>query len=77
MTGVTVVPAVTNTAAGPGMRWNTTAHVGYWYSPVKGLSIVAEPYVYATRFKLAAADVGNVDSKNVAWGGMAGAMYQF
>jgi hypothetical protein len=75
--GPTPVAAVANTAAGPGMRYNMSAHVAYWYSPIKGLSIVAEPYVYRTRFALAAADRGNVDAKNVSWGAVLGSMYQF
>jgi hypothetical protein len=75
--GATPAPAVANTAAGPGMRYNTSAHVGYWYSPLKGLSIVLEPYVYLTRFALAAQDAGNVRSKNASWGASLGAMYQF
>jgi hypothetical protein len=75
--GATPVAAAVNTAAGPGIRHNQSAHVGYWYSPLKGLSIVVEPYVYATRFKLAAVDGGKLDSKNVSWGAMLGSMYVF
>jgi hypothetical protein len=62
---------------GPGMRYNMTGHVGYWFSPLKGLSLVLEPHVYATRFKLAQGDGGRFDSKNAAWGAMGGSMYQF
>jgi hypothetical protein len=69
--------ALTSNVGGPGMKYNMTGHVGYWWSPIKGLSIVAEPYVYCTKFALAAADVHRVDSKNVAWGGLFGSMYTF
>jgi hypothetical protein len=58
------------------MRYKTTAHAGYWYVPLKGLSLVAEPYVYVTRFKLAPQHAGGVDSRNVAYGAMLGSMYQ-
>ncbi len=74
-TGTTLVPAAINLAAGPGITSNMTAHVGYWYSPLKGLSIVLEPYVYSTKFKINPAD--HVASNNVAWGGMFGSMFQF
>ncbi|HEX6244672.1 MAG TPA: hypothetical protein VFZ61_27325 [Polyangiales bacterium] len=75
--GATPVAAVATPGAGPGMRYNMTGHVAYWYSPLKGLSIVLEPYVYATRFRLAEVDVGRVPSRNVSWGAMFGSMYQF
>jgi hypothetical protein len=75
--GVMPATGVANLPAGPGMRYNMSAHVAYWYSPLKGLSIVIEPYVYATRFALAAVDVGRFDSKNVSWGASFGSMYQF
>jgi hypothetical protein len=71
------VAAVANTAAGPGMRYNMSGHVAYWFSPLKGLSIVVEPYVYATRYAQAAMDRGNVDPRNVSWGASFGSMYQF
>jgi hypothetical protein len=73
----TLVAPVPHTAAGPGIVRNMSAHVAYWWSPVKGLSIVLEPYVYATRYKLAPSDVGRVDAENVAWGGSFGSMFQF
>ena len=73
--GVAAGAATPNTAAGPGMTYNMTGHVGYWYSPLKGLSIVLEPYVYATKFKLAAADVGKVANSNTSWGLQAGSTY--
>jgi len=75
--GTTAVAAVASPAAGPGIRYNMSAHAGYWYAPLKGLSIVIEPYFYATRFKLAAADAAKLDTKNVSFGGMLGSMYQF
>ena len=69
--------ATANTALGPGMDHNMTAHVGYGFSPLKGLTIFLEPYVYATKFKLAAVDVGKVESTNVSWGAQGGSMYVF
>ena len=42
-----------------------------------GLSIVAEPYVYVTRFALSEADAVKVAPQTKAFGGMLGAMYQF
>jgi len=69
------VGAINNPSAGPGMTSNMTGHIGYWYSPLKGLSIVLEPYVYVTRFKISPAD--KVASKGTAYGGMLGSMYQF
>jgi hypothetical protein len=75
--GATPVAAVANTAAGPGMRYNMSARVAYWYSPLKGFSLVVEPYVFKTRFALAAQEVGNIDSKNVSFGAQFGTMYQF
>ena len=41
-----------NTAAGPGMEWNMSGHVGVWFAPMHGLSFVLEPYFYYTRFVL-------------------------
>ncbi len=75
--GGTATPAVVNAALGPGIRNNMTAHVGYGYAPLKGLTLFLEPYVYATKFKLAAADVGRVSSKNTSWGAQLGSMYTF
>jgi hypothetical protein len=69
--------AVPNPAAGPGMRYNATGHLGYGYSPLKGLSLVAEPHVYLTRFKLAPEDAGRVHARNIAYGAMVGSMFQF
>lgn len=76
-TGTTAIAAVTNPGAGPGMRYNVSGHVAYWYAPIEGLSIVVEPYVYVTRFELAPDDAGRIDPKNTSWGTMLGAMYQF
>jgi hypothetical protein len=75
--GVSAVAAVANPALGPGINHNMTAHVGYGYAPLKGLTIFLEPYVYATKFKLAAADVGRVDAKNVSFGAQFGSMFTF
>lgn len=76
-TPATATAAAVPNVGGPGMRYNISGHVGYWYSPLKGLSIVIEPYLYATRFKLAPGDIAKHDSHNIAWGTMLGSMYQF
>ena len=68
--------AAPNLAAGPGMHFNASAHVGYWYSPMRGLSLACEPYVYVTRFALAPAQAG-LDRDRVALGAQVGAMFQF
>ncbi len=75
--GPPAVAAAPTIGAGPGMESNVSAHVGYWYSPVRGLSIVLEPYVYRTRFVLDPADVGVLSATSVAWGGTLGSMFQF
>lgn len=69
--------AVVSIAAGPGIDHNMTAHIGYGYSPLRGLTIFLEPYLYRTKFKLAAADVGRVDSMNLSLGVQAGSTYVF
>jgi hypothetical protein len=66
-----------NVPAGPGIEHNLSAHVGYWYSPLRGLSIVLEPYLYVTRFRHAPADEGRFDRDRVAFGAMLGSMFQF
>ncbi|MFN9812023.1 MAG: hypothetical protein ACK6CU_20585 [Deltaproteobacteria bacterium] len=63
-------------ATGPGVLWNSSAFVGYWYSPLPGLSLVLEPYVFVTRFALDPRD-SRLDDVRVAVGGRAGAMFQF
>lgn len=66
-----------NLAFGPGMEFNMSGHVGYWYSPVHGLSIVLEPYFYVTRFKYTAADAARFDRDRVAFGAQLVGMFQF
>jgi hypothetical protein len=63
-------------AAGPGIVHNLGARVGYGYSPLRGLSIVIEPYVYVTRFQLDPADAARHSADRVAFGGQLGAMFQ-
>ncbi|HEX6241987.1 MAG TPA: hypothetical protein VFZ61_13855, partial [Polyangiales bacterium] len=75
--GATPTAAIATPGAGPGMRYNMTGRVAYWYTPLKGLSIVLEPFVHVTRFRLADVDLGRVPSRNVSWGAMFGSMYQF
>lgn len=75
--GAVTSPAAANTAAGPGMTYNMTAHVGYWYSPLKGLSFIAEPYAYLTRFAMNPGDQTSDSAIRVALGGSIGSIYQF
>jgi hypothetical protein len=70
-------PLAVNLATAPGIKNNLSAHVGYWYSPLRGLSFVAEPFVYDTSFALAATDKGHVASRNVSWGASLGSIFQF
>lgn len=69
--------AAANPAAGPGITRNLSAHLGYWFSPVPGLSIVLEPYLYATRFALAPAEAARFTAERLAAGVMLGSMFQF
>lgn len=46
----TMLAATGLTNGTPGMAWNMSGHVGVWYSPMRGLSFVLEPYFYYTRF---------------------------
>jgi hypothetical protein len=63
-------------ATGPGILWNTSAFLGYWYSPLPGLSLVIEPYFFITRFAIDPRDSTLADVR-VSIGGRAGAMFQF
>ncbi len=77
-TGGPGTPYSSNTAAGPGMEWNMSGHVGLWYSPMHGLSFVLEPYFYYTRFILAASDAAQGVSQNqLSGGGQFTSMFQF
>ena len=71
----TTLGAITPTT-GPGILWNTSAFLGYWYSPLPGLSIVIEPYFFITRFAIDPRDATLGDVR-VSSGGRAGAMFQF
>ena len=51
--------------------------MSYAYSPLKGLALVVEPFVYATRYHLAASDVARYDANRVAAGAEIGALYTF
>jgi hypothetical protein len=70
-------PATSNTAAGPGMEWNMTGHVGVWFSPMHGLSFVLEPYFYYTRFVLVPADAATTSANQFSAGGQFTTMFQF
>jgi len=63
-------------ATGPGLLWNSSAFLGSWYSPLPGLSIVLEPYVFVTRFALDPR-VTRLDDVRLSIGGRVGAMFQF
>lgn len=65
-------------AAGPGIESNATLHLSYSFSPARGVQLIAEPYVYSTRYKLAAADTAlNVKADASAYGLECGALYSF
>ena len=65
-------------AAGPGIESNATVHLAYSFSPGKGVQLIAEPYLYSTRYKLAASDTAlNVQADAFAYGLECGALYSF
>jgi hypothetical protein len=66
-----------NPALGPGIVSNLSAHLAWWYSPLRGFSLVLEPYVYRTHFQLADTDAAKLAAHRTAFGGQLGAMYQF
>lgn len=68
-------PAVRGTMANPGIEWNSTIHVGYAYSPMKGVSLLIEPYLYRTRFRLDAASA--FAPNRTAYGVEVGGLYSF
>lgn len=61
----------------PGMAWNMSGHVGVWFSPMRGLSFVLEPYFYFTRFVYDAATSGVFGTDRLALGGQFVTMFQF
>jgi hypothetical protein len=63
-------------ATGPGILWNTSAFLGYWYSPLPGLSLVIEPSFFITRFAIDPRDSTLADVR-VSSGLRGGAMFQF
>lgn len=70
--------AVRSAGLGPGIEWNASIHLGYQYSPLKGLSLVLEPLLYVTRHKLADTDLENgTDPQRMAAGLEFGALYTF
>lgn len=65
-------------AAGPGIESNTTLHLAYSFSPVRGVQLIVEPYLYSTRYKLAASDAAlSVQADAFAVGAECGALYTF
>ncbi|MEZ4390661.1 MAG: hypothetical protein R3A48_06155 [Polyangiales bacterium] len=75
--GMNGAPGVTRTAAGPGITRNLSARAAWWYSPAPGLSLVLEPYLFATRFALTSADASRLSADRLALGASLGAMFQF
>lgn len=70
--------AVRSAALGPGIEWNASIHLGYQFSPWKGLALVLEPLLYVTKHKLFDADLMNgTDPKRVTPGVEFGALYTF
>lgn len=73
-----ITPAATSAAAGPGIEQNVTAHIGYSFTPLAGLQLVVEPFIYSTRYRLAASDVAaGVKADRFAGGVELGMMYSF
>ncbi len=60
----------------PGIEWNAAARVGYSISPVTGLTFALEPYLFATRHHLDAADAA-VDPTRLAYGAEFNTVYAF
>jgi hypothetical protein len=59
----------------PGIEWNATLRAGYSFSPMKGVSLVFEPYLIRTRFHLDAAST--LEPTRTAYGVEAGGIYTF
>lgn len=74
---MTMTAAAPLASAGPGIDFNLTAHVGYAITPVRGLQVSLEPYLYYTRHHLATADVGRFSADRLALGAQLGATYSF
>lgn len=70
-------PSRLDGARGPGVEWNVTGHVGYVFTPLPGLQLMLEPYLYVTRHRLDAADVGRVSPERIALGVQVGSMFTF
>ena len=68
-------PAVRVAGNGAGISSNATARVGGSYSPVKGFSLLAEPFVFLTRHQLD--DNDDFAAGRVGYGIEAGALYSF
>ena len=75
--GATATAAATRalTAAGPGMKVNMTARIGYEYRPVKPLAFVLEGFIYRSRHVFQAVDFGRFDPMRIAPGLEFAAMY--
>ncbi len=75
--GVTTA-ASASPSAGPGIDRNLAAHVAYSFSPVHGLQIFIEPFLYVTRYHLAASDLAqNMKPDRLALGAELGMLYTF
>jgi hypothetical protein len=64
-------------ANGPGIERNVTLRVGYAYSPLKGLSLVAEPFLMLTRHKLDPVAAAQFDPDRIGYGLQFGGLYTF
>jgi hypothetical protein len=64
-------------ANGPGIERNVTLRAGYAYSPLKGLSLVLEPFLMFTRHKLDAMAAAQFDPDRIGYGVQFGGLYTF
>ncbi|MDP2341855.1 MAG: hypothetical protein Q8O67_12930 [Deltaproteobacteria bacterium] len=69
------VAAVRTAATGPGLVSNSTARCGGSFSPLKGFSLLVEPFVFSSKHKLDVAS--GLDPLRLGWGVEAGALYSF
>jgi hypothetical protein len=64
-------------ANGPGIERNITVRGGYAYSPLKGLSLVLEPFLMLTKHKLDAVATAQYDPQRIGYGVQFGGLYAF
>jgi hypothetical protein len=61
----------------PGFTFNASGRLGVEYKPLPELRFAIEPFVHATKFKLAPEDIQGFNALRVASGGELGAVYTF